>query len=54
MKKYVVFRNVRTFSTEKMLYYLRIHIRINVHMKISVGTNGQFGGGMKILDKFRQ
>ena len=43
MKKDVVFRNLRTFSTEKLLKYLRKHIRINVRMKISVGTYGKLG-----------
>ena len=32
MERYVVFRNVRSSSTEKLLNYLREHIRINIRM----------------------
>ena len=41
MKKYVVFCNLRIFSTGKLLKYLRKRIRVNVRMKISVGRYGQ-------------
>ena len=51
MKNYVVFRNVRNFSIEKLLIYLRERIHINVRMKISVGRYGQFRGGG---ENFRQ
>ena len=32
MERYVVFRNVRSSSTEKLLNYLWEHIRINVRI----------------------
>ena len=39
MEKYVVFRNVRSSSTEKLLIYLRERIRINVRV-VNLGNRG--------------
>ena len=47
MEKYVVFRNVRSSSTEKLLNYLRESIRINIRMVNLVNR------GVKVSDKFR-
>ena len=62
MEKYVVFRNVRSSSTEKLLNYLRDRIRINVRM-VNLGNRGvkNFSQiqtrflpqlGFKIMDSF--
>ena len=45
MEKYVVSRNVRSSSTEKLLSYLRESIRINVRM-VNLGNRG-----VKVSDK---
>ena len=48
MEKYVVSRNVRSSSTEKLLSYLRESIRINVRM-VNLGNRG-----VKVSDKLSQ
>ena len=66
MDRYVVFRNVRSSSTEKLLNYLRKRICINVRMvndqhvgKKSETNSAQFFkprflrlSGFKIMDSF--
>ena len=48
MEKYVVFCNVRSSSTEKLLNYLRESIRINIRM-VNLGNRG-----VKVSDKLSQ